>query len=162
MVDDTKATDAAQVEAPIAVEGSAQRAGRSFLPTVQFTLADDLSAQAIWADFQRNHGSGPYPAVLLQTKSADIGTLPHGHLAIWVDRSFDGGVTWNVWMDLTARTGQVRPELRNTDGSLARQASDGAPGMYMGWDGRGCLVEVTIATSVDCEIGVGYKLGVMG
>lgn len=127
-----------------------QEAARSFASDAEFAIAADTTAQAAWQEFLRT-GSDYLPFKLwIYIKSSDLSTRT-GHVAVWIDRSFDHWVTQEVFADITLRAeDSARP--------LQPGGSPGIPGIYIGWDGRDSNVRVTVATSSPAEIGIAYQI----
>lgn len=120
------------------------RDAQTFMTTSELYMPADTAAQDAYLNWQAaqdgrkvDRSIGPPRRYQIVVKSSDVPTKPGGHLAIWIDRSRDGGKTWEEGGDVIGRTGK-----------------GGLLGLSHIWDGQDTYLKVTVCTSIACELGV--------
>lgn len=81
-----------------------------------------------------------YTTIQVRVRSSDYSSKPRLKLALWLERSLDGGTTWENMVSFTSNGGHKVPTM------TAR------------WDGQAARIRVTIATTAEAEFGIGLRL----
>lgn len=118
------------------------RQADSFQRPASVAVAKNDRVIADYAAWQSRKGSGNPPALLQVDITGNLHLSPDVRLAVWVDRSLDGGTTWAAYLSATFVGGSGKPLFR----------------MSRDWDGQASRFRVWTAQTAPCDLGLSYEV----